>query len=285
MEAKKSVSLVLGSGGARGYVHIGVIRELERQGFEIKSVAGSSMGALIGGLYASGKLEEYENWVSSFNIIDILKLIDFSFSSNGMIKADKVFSKIEEMIGDVNIEDLDIEFTATATDILNKKEIWLQKGCLKDAIRASIAIPTIFTPKQINGKLLFDGGILNPLPILPTVSQFTDLVVAVNLNSDLKINDKYKKLFEKKKSFMEENIQKFFKKNISSKDNLNYFQLINKSIETMQEVISRHQLASHRPDIMIDVPVDICDFYDFHKAKELIIYGKKITKEILKQQL
>lgn len=284
MKAKKSVSLVLGSGGARGYTHIGVIRELEKQGYEIKSISGSSMGALIGGLYAAGKLKDYEDWVKKFNVIDILKLVDFSFKRGGMIKADKVFSKIEELIGDVKIENLNIEFTATATDIFNKKEVWLQKGSLKDAIRASISIPTVFTPKKLNGRVLFDGGILNPLPILPTVSQFSDLVIAVNLNSDVKVKEKYKRVLEKKKGFIEDNIQKFFNKSISKQDNLTYFKLINKSIETMQEVISRHQLASHRPDIMIDIPIDICDFYDFHKAKELIFYGKKITRDILNEQ-
>lgn len=281
---KKTVSLVLGSGGARGYAHIGVIKELEKQGYEIKSISGSSMGALIGGLYAAGKLDEYIKWVENFNIIDILKLVDFSFSKEGMINGDKVFSKIEEILDGIeNIEDLPITFTATATDIVNKKEVWIQKGSLKDAIRASIAIPTVFTPKNIKGRMLFDGGILNPIPILPTASEFTDLIIAVNLNSDVKIKEKYKDIFEpKKKSFIQKNILDFLQKNVTKKDSLSYFQLINKSIETMQEVISRHQLATHRPDIMIEIPSDICDFYDFHKASELIEYGQKITKDILK---
>ena len=280
-KSKKTVSLVLGSGGARGFAHIGVIKELEAQGYEIKSIAGSSMGALIGGLYAAGKLDEYEQWVKNFNVIDILKLVDFTFSKDGMINGEKVFAKIEEMIGDANIEDLNIPFTATATDILNRKEVWLQRGCLKDAIRASIAIPTLFTPKELNGRTLFDGGILNPVPIVPTISDFTDLVIAVNLNDDIEIKEEHKKLLEKEKNKFHQTIIDFFQKNIKKKESLNYFQLINKSIETMQEIISRHQLASHRPDIMIEIPSDICDFYDFHKANELIEYGKIITKEVL----
>lgn len=281
MKAKKSVSLVLGSGGARGYTHIGIINELEKQGYEIKSVCGSSMGALVGGLYAAGKLEEYQKWVSNFNVIDILKLIDFSFNKDGMIKADKVFAKIEEIIGDVCIEDLPISFTATATDIVNKKEVWLQKGSLKDAIRASIAIPTIFTPKQLNGRTLFDGGILNPIPILPTASEFTDLIIAVNLNSDVKAKKEHLEIFKKDKGFIQKSISDFLQKQITKKESLSYFQLINKSIETMQEIISRHQLATHRPDIMIEIPSDICDFYDFHKANELIEYGQLMAKESL----
>lgn len=281
MENKKTVSLVLGSGGARGYAHIGVIKELEAQGYEIKSISGSSMGALIGGLYAAGKLEEYEQWVKNFNVIDILKLVDFTFSKDGMINGEKVFSKIEEMIGDANIEDLDIPFTATATDILNRKEVWLQKGCLKDAIRASIAIPTLFTPKQLNGKTLFDGGILNPVPIVPTISEFTDLIIAVNLNDDIEIKEEHKKLLEKEKNKFHQTVIDFFQKNIKKKEGLNYFQLINKSIETMQEVIARHQLASHKPDIMVNISSRTCEFYDFHKADEMIKYGQAVTKELL----
>lgn len=283
--SNKTVSLVLGSGGARGYAHIGVIKELEAQGFEIKSIAGSSMGALIGGLYAAGKLEEYEQWVLNFNILDILKLVDFTFSKDGMINGEKVFSKIEEMIGNVNIEDLKIPFTATATDILNRKEVWLQKGCLKDAIRASIAIPTLFTPKELNGRTLFDGGILNPVPIVPTISEFTDLVIAVNLNDDFELKEEHKKILEKEKNRFHQTIIDFFQKNVKKKDGLNYFQLINKSIETMQEVIARHQLASHKPDIMINISTKACEFYDFHKAEELIKYGQLITKEILEKKL
>ncbi len=281
MKNKKTVSLVLGSGGARGYAHIGVIKELEAQGYEIKSISGSSMGALIGGLYAAGKLGEYEQWVENFNVLDILKLVDFTFSKDGMINGEKVFLKIEEMIGDVNIEDLDISFTATATDILNRKEVWLQRGCLKDAIRASIAIPTLFTPKQLNGKTLFDGGILNPVPIVPTISEFTDLIIAVNLNDDIEIKEEHRKLLEKEKNKFHQTVIDFFQKNIKRKENLSYFQLINKSIETMQEVIARHQLASHKPDIMVNISSRACEFYDFHKAYEMIKYGQAVTKEIL----
>ena len=281
MNSKKSVSLVLGSGGARGYAHIGVIKELIKNDYEIKSISGSSIGALVGGLYAAGKLEEYEEWISNFDIFDILKLVDFSFSSNGMINGDKVFNKIEEMIGDVNIEDLDISFTATATDIKNRKEVWLQKGSLKDAIRASISIPTIFTPIILNNKELFDGGILNPIPIVPSISEFTDLVIAVDLNDNSNIKKEHKNILKKQKAGVKQNITDFFQKNIKKKENLSYFEIINQSIETMQEVISRHQLASHQPDIMINISNKACEFYNFHKANELIEYGRVVTKETI----
>lgn len=284
MKKKKTVSLVLGSGGARGYAHIGVIKELEKQGYEIKSISGSSMGALVGGLYASGKLQVYEDWVLNFDVLDVLDLVDFSFSDGGMIKADKVFDKIQEfMEKDILIEDLPIPFTATATDILNKKEVWLRKGSLKDAIRASIAIPTIFTPKKLNGRVLFDGGILNPVPILPVASEFTDLVIAVNLNDDAIIKDKHKKIFEEDDSYLKKTVGKFLNKKFTKKKKLSYFEILNLSIESMQDVIARHQLASHKPDIMINVSSKACEFYDFHKAKELIEYGRSLTKDVLKE--
>lgn len=282
--AKKTVSLVLGSGGARGYAHIGVIKELIDNGYEIKSISGSSIGALIGGLYAAGKLDEYEEWVLNFDIFDILKLVDFSFNKNGMINGNKVFEKIEEMIGDIQIEDLPIAFTATATDITNRKQVWIQEGSLKDAIRASIAIPTVFTPISINGIELFDGGILNPLPIIPTLAQFTDLTVAVDLNSSSCVKKEHKEILKKEKKGIRKSINDFIQKNIKKKDSLTYFAIINQSIETMQEVISRHQLASHKPDIMINISNKVCEFYDFQKAEELIKYGRVITKEVLESK-
>jgi NTE family protein len=175
---KKTISLVLGSGGARGYAHIGVIEELLEHGYEIKSISGSSMGALIGALYACGKLQVYKEWVLALDLLDVAKLIDFSFTGTGVIQGDKVFHVIEEMIGDIMIEDLPIPFTAVATDLIKQKEVWIQKGRLVDAIRASIAIPTVFTPKKITERYLIDGGVLNPLPIAPTVSDDTDMTIS-----------------------------------------------------------------------------------------------------------
>jgi len=187
---KKSVSLVLGSGGARGYAHIGVIETLLSKNYEIKSISGTSMGALIGGLYACGKLDEFKQWVLTIDPLEILKLLDLSFSKTGLIKGEKIFEKIEELIGDICIEDLDISFTAVASDIIKQKEVWIQKGKLIDAIRASIAIPTMFTPKKIGADFLVDGGILNPLPVSPTIPDDTDLTITVGLYSDSKKSTK-----------------------------------------------------------------------------------------------
>ncbi|MNQ02081.1 NTE family protein RssA [compost metagenome] len=178
----KRVALVLGSGGARGYAHIGVIEELEARGYQIACIAGCSMGAVIGGIYAAGKLKEYRDWTQSLDYLDVLRLLDVSFRL-GAIRGEKVFGKIREIVGEVNIEDLSIPFTAVATDLTNQQEIWFQEGCLHQAMRASAAIPSLFTPVIQGKRMLVDGGLINPLPIVPVVSSHCDLIIAVNLNS------------------------------------------------------------------------------------------------------
>ncbi|HDS1060485.1 patatin-like phospholipase family protein [Pseudomonas putida] len=178
----KRVALVLGSGGARGYAHIGVIEEIERRGYDIACVAGCSMGAVIGGIYAAGKLDEYRNWIESLDYLDVLRLVDVSFRL-GAIRGDKVFGQIRKIVGEINIEQLRIPYTAVAADLTNQQEIWFQEGCLHQAMRASAAIPSLFTPVMQGNRMLVDGGILNPLPIVPVVSSHCDLIIAVNLNA------------------------------------------------------------------------------------------------------
>ncbi len=178
----KRVALVLGSGGARGYAHIGVIEEIERRGYEIACIAGCSMGAVVGGIYAAGKLEQYKRWIESLDYLDVLRLVDVSFSL-GAIRGDKVFGQIRKIVGDRNMEQLRIPYTAVAADLTNQQEIWFQEGCLHQAMRASAAIPSLFTPVVQGNRMLVDGGILNPLPIVPVVSSHCDLIIAVNLNA------------------------------------------------------------------------------------------------------
>ncbi|MBM7062163.1 patatin-like phospholipase family protein [Pseudomonas sp. UL073] len=178
----KRVALVLGSGGARGYAHIGVIAELEARGYDIACVAGCSMGSVIGGIYAAGKLGEYRAWIESLDYLDVLRLVDVSFRL-GAIRGEKVFGRIRDIVGEINIEDLNIPYTAVAADLTNQQEIWFQEGCLHQAMRASAAIPSLFTPVIQGNRMLVDGGILNPLPIVPVVSSHCDLIIAVNLNA------------------------------------------------------------------------------------------------------
>lgn len=177
------VALVLGSGGARGYAHIGVIEELERRGYEIGCIAGCSMGAVVGGIYAAGRLDDYRDWVSGLDYLDVLRLLDIGFGNLGAIRGERVFGRIREMLGDQQIEDLAIPFTAVAADLTNQQEVWFQQGCLHQAMRASAAIPSLFSPVRQGSRVLVDGGLLNPLPIIPVVSAHCDLIIAVNLNS------------------------------------------------------------------------------------------------------
>lgn len=180
----KTVALTLGSGGARGYAHIGAIEVLQERGYNIIAISGCSMGALIGGMFAAGKMQDYKDWVTGLGQFDVLKLLDVTFTSVGAIRGEKVFSIVREILGDTRIEDLPIAYTAVATDLLAHKEIWFQEGPLDRAIRASIAIPSVVTPLVLDGRVLVDGALLNPLPIIPTISAHADLVVAVNLSGE-----------------------------------------------------------------------------------------------------
>src|SRR5688572_24125800 len=165
MSEKKNIRLVLGSGGARGMAHIGVVEELEREGFHIKQVVGCSMGAVVGGIYCAGYLKEYKHWLISLTKLDVFKLLDFTFSSQGFVKGERVFKAIEQLIGDHQIENFPIPFTAVAADVVRKREVHYQSGSLFKALRASIAMPTVFTPVMDGKSQLVDGGVLNPLPL------------------------------------------------------------------------------------------------------------------------
>ncbi len=181
---RKTVALTLGSGGARGYAHIGAIEVLVERGYDIIAISGCSMGALIGGMFAAGKMQEYKDWVTGLGQFDVLKLLDVTFNSVGAIRGEKIFSVVREMLGDTRIENLPLAYTAVATDLLAHTEIWFQEGPLDQAIRASVAIPSVVTPLVLNGRVLVDGALLNPLPIIPTISSHADIIVAVNLSGE-----------------------------------------------------------------------------------------------------
>ncbi|WP_336881607.1 patatin-like phospholipase family protein [Rhodococcus globerulus] len=188
MAQSRTVALALGSGGARGYAHIGVIQVLEERGYSIVGVAGSSMGALIGGLYAAGKLDEFTEWATTLKARDVVRLLDVSMSAPGAIHAEKVLGRVREILGETCIEDMRIPFTAVATDLAAGRSVWFQHGPVDAAIRASIAIPGVITPLVLNGRVLVDGGILDPLPVAPTLSIRADLTIGVSLGADAREN-------------------------------------------------------------------------------------------------
>ena len=286
-----TISLVLGSGGARGLAHIGVINWLTDNNYKICSISGSSIGALIGGIYAAGKLDVYTRWVKALEKIDVIRLLDLSFNRSGLLKGERIISVLKEIIGDRCIEDLPLSFTAIATDIHEQKEVWLNDGPMFDAIRASIAIPTIFTPHDYRGKKLLDGSLVNPVPIAPTLNDRTDLTVAVNLNGRPAIhksNLNIPQLPSSVKNGYHESIKNFIS-NLTTKQkpengyDISLYEIIAKSMDTMQSRITRLQLAAYSPDILISIPVNSASFYEFYRAGELIELGYRKTEKTFKQ--
>jgi NTE family protein len=176
------VALALGSGGARGYAHIGVIEALRARDYDIVGITGSSMGAIIGGLQAAGHLDEFADWAKSLTQRTILRLLDPSISAAGVMRAEKILDAVRDILGPVTIEQLPIPYTAVATDLLAGKSVWFQRGPLDEAIRASIAIPGVIAPHEVGGRLLADGGILDPLPMAPLASVNADLTIAVSVS-------------------------------------------------------------------------------------------------------
>lgn len=290
-----TVSLVLGSGGARGLAHIGAIRALEENDVAIESIAGSSMGAVVGAMRAAGKLEDYAHWVSQLEQPDVFRLVDWTLSGGGLIRGDKIIKRLKDMVGDALIEDLPIDFTAVAVDIEQGREIWLSEGSLFDAIRGSIAIPGLFTPHRYHGKLLVDGGILNPVPVAPTLRSLTDLTIVINVNGPVRVKGHRKAsddpeqensdkpgdggLSERIRSFFNDLIERDAPKVEDSQPGL--AAMLMKSLETMQAVITRQHLAVFQPDLVVEIPKDACMIHEFHRADELIDLGYRRTIEAI----
>lgn len=294
LSGNKTVSLVLGSGGARGLAHIGVIEQLTRNGFEIKAIAGSSIGALIGGIYTMGKLDVFTHWVTALQRSDVIRMLDLSFGRNGLIKGDRIIAVLKSLIGDANIEDLPIQFTAVATDFEDEKEVWFTHGPLFDAIRASIAIPTIFTPHKYRGRQFLDGSLVNPIPIAPTLSDDTDLTIAVYLSgrpaAGIKVNPAHPEDENHQRVNRQQRIAQFVDDLMhllerQPEDTLGMLDIIVKSMNIMESTLAQAQLKTYSPDIVIEIPKNVCSFYEFHRARELIEIGRQRTEAVLTQYM
>ena len=279
------ISLVLGSGGARGYAHIGVIEVLCEQGFEIRSISGASMGALIGGIYATGKLNDYKHWVRALQKMHVLRLVDWTLSGGGFIKGDRIIGALRELIGDCAIENLPMTYTAVATDIEAMREVWLTRGPLFDAIRASIAIPSLLRPFNYEGRKLVDGALLDPVPISPTLRDLTDATIAVSLNSapvmqpeETPPDNTSAAGYRRKVTEFLDNIRNSKRGPVSEPK---WRDLIVRSIEAMQQTITRLKLAAHEPDLLIEIPCNACAFYEFYRAEEMIQLGRERTEQAL----
>jgi NTE family protein len=279
---KRNVALVLSSGGSRGLAHIGVINELCKQGFQISSVSGSSIGSVIGGLYAMGKLHEYTHWVSSFNKRDVWGFMDFTLASNGLLKGERVFDKMKTFIPDMNIEDMPIPFAAVATDILHEKEVVFTKGSFYEAARASVAIPAVFTPVKYTDTILVDGGVLNPIPIEHVLRKNGDILIVVNLYSEKKVDIPKEKNTDN--GYLNRLINPLLTLiSTGDKSSKGYYSLLSSTTSAMIHRIAKMSIEKHKPDLVINIPHDSANTFDFYRAKELIELGENATKKALQK--
>jgi NTE family protein len=310
---RPTVALALGSGGARGYAHIGVIEELHDRGYQIVGVAGSSMGALVGGLQAAGRLDDFTQWARSLTQVAILRLLDPTLTAAGVLRAEKILDAVRDILGAVCIEELPIPYTAVATDLLAGKPVWLQRGPVDEAIRASIAIPGVISPHALEGRLLADGGILDPLPMAPIAAVNADLTIAVSLSGSEtgeepepeprssgewlnRVLSSTSALFD---SPTARNVLSRF--GASSPDDsdpadepsadysvdepevpkLGSFEVMNRTIDIAQAALARHTLAAYPPDLLIEVPRSACRSLEFHRAAEVIEVGRALASASL----
>ncbi len=285
----QNISLVLGSGGARGLAHIGVIRWLEEHQYNIQSLVGCSMGALVGGVHAIDKMVEYEDWVRAIRKRDIVALMDVTLLRGGLVKGDRLFNTLRELLGEHMIEDLSIRFTAVAVDINKSREIWINQGPIFDAIRASISLPFLFTPAQLGERRLIDGAIMNPIPIAPTASDDTDIVIAVNVSGELTEGIRQAPKTDRPQSSpsaLQKRIGQFLEgltsvRSQSKSEDGSITDVIYTAFDAMQSTIARQKLAAYPPDVLIEIPRNVANIMDFDRADELIDLGYQAAERVM----
>jgi NTE family protein len=272
----KQVALVLSSGGARGLAHIGVIDALLERGYTIHSVAGTSMGAVVGGMYACGKLEDFRKFITSLSRLDVYRLMDIAISKKGLIKGERVFSEMKNFVGEIRIEDLPLPFAAVSADLINHTEVVFKEGDLLSALRASSAIPSILLPVSLNEALLVDGGIVDPLPIEQVKRAPGDLLVAANVNAprkeipvEIETDSTYQKFRQQISQRWPGLIGESQKKPIVG----GMMDIMSSSFELMQHQLTQTTLHYHSPDVLVNLPVNLADTFDFHRAAEIIQIG------------
>lgn len=302
MDNSNQVSLALGSGGARGLAHIGVIQVLLEEGFEIGKIAGTSMGACVGGIYCANKLDTFTDWVLQLNRRETIRLMDFTMSTQGVIKGRRVLEHLKSLLGEIRIEDFKIPFTAVATDVVTKEEVWMRQGDLYTVIRASSSIPTLMMPSKWGERILIDGGVLNPLPLEPLYPLTTPLVVAVNINAHPEGHIRYKEvMFDNDHSdHSEEETRDYTTRMVSTvkgwlnmtkqeqqetdkhqETTLNYLGMLNKTYDFMQDRMCEQSVEIYKPDIVVNIPRHVGSTLEFYRAQELVEEGRNACKKAL----
>lgn len=278
----KDVALVLSSGGARGLAHIGAIEELEAQGYRITSIAGCSMGALIGGVYAAGKLKEFREWMKTVDRKKMLELTDFSLSINHIAKGSRILEAIMEFVPDMPIEDLPIPYCAVATDLKAGREVVFDKGSLFDAIRASISLPSFYEPVQRDGMILIDGGVTNPIPMNRVARHEGDILVGVDVSGhDYKKQSEIQQELAEKRKRSKSLSQQILNKLIPDNLEFNYYTMLSRvsSLMIRQNSILMAQLM--KPDVLVDIQMSRYGGFDYDKSEQLIAIGRQKTQQAL----
>ena len=278
----KDVAVVLSSGGARGLAHIGAIEELEAQGYRITSLAGCSMGALIGGVYAAGKLKEFREWMKTVDRRKMLELTDFSLSLNHIVKGSRILETIMEFVPDMPIENLPIPYCAVATDLKAGREVVFSKGSLFDAIRASISLPSFYQPVHRDGMILIDGGVTNPIPMNRVVRHEGDILVGVDVSghdyeTQWEIQRELAKKRKRRKSLSQQILNKLIPDNLE----FNHYTMLSRSCSLMirQNSILMAQLM--KPDILVDIQMSRYGGFDYDKSEKIIAIGRRKTQQSL----
>lgn len=296
------VALVLGSGGARGYAHLGAVQELRERGHEIVAVSGTSMGAVVGGLVAAGKDADFTAWASTLTGRRVVRLADPTWTGGGAATAEKLMAALDEIVGDVLIESLPIPFTAVATDLAARREVWFQRGPLIPAMRASFAIPGLFTPAVVDGRVLVDGGLLNPLPLEPTAAATADFTVAVSLQGPREPHEPTSPArgFSVRRAEWAADLRRRFRRGdeeltespeapaeappadaVDVRPDVRTAEVVSLAFDAMQSLITRYRLATLPPDVLVTVPLSAARTIDFHRAGELVDLGRTLTKAAL----
>lgn len=285
-QERKDVALVLSSGGARGLVHIGVIEELEEQGFHITSIAGASMGALIGGVYAAGKLREFRDWMKTVDKLKMLELTDLSFSLNHLVKGERIIDAIKEIVPDQPIETLPIPYCAVATDWENGREVTFRKGSLFGAIRASISLPAYYEPVRINGMVLIDGGIVNPIPLNRVARHKDDLLIGVDVSGhDYQGQSQLQHFIEQRRRSDKSLGHQILSKLIPDNLDFNYYTLLSRTSSIMIRQNSKLMAQLTQPDILIDIQLKRYGGFDYDKSEKLIAFGHSYAQKAIEKYI
>lgn len=272
---REQVALVLGAGGARGLAQIGVIEALDARGFEIVSVAGSSSGALVGGIYAAGKLREFREGIERMSRGDFLRLLDPVVGRAGLLGGNGLVDAMREVVGDPLIETLPVQFTAVAVDMERQRVVWLREGRLWDALRASFAIPGLFTPHQVHGRELVDGGLLAPLPIMASRLSDAHRLIAVDMHGRPAQPAGEPAPTATTRTSNGSRLARWFDRRLGNDpDEPGFAETMSRALDTMQAQIARVQLALDPPELVINIARDVCEFYEFWRAREVIAIGR-----------